>query len=203
MFDRHLRGLKDRLLDPIAGWTSRVLRPNTLSWIGLCFGLSSAWAAWHGWYDWGFLLFGLNRLLDGLDGAAARIQGTQSDFGGLLDIVLDFVTYSSVVVGLTLGRPASESVLPAALVMMATFYVNAAAWMYLSAVLEKRSAGAADHGEQTTVTMPEGLIGGTESMLVYAAFFFIPGHLRIAFSVFAALVAITVVQRMIWAQRVL
>jgi len=86
---------------------------------------------------------------------------------------------------------------------MATFYVNAAAWMYLSAVLEKRSAGAADHGEQTTVTMPEGLIGGTESMLVYAAFFFIPGQLRIAFSVFAALVAITVVQRMIWAQRVL
>jgi phosphatidylglycerophosphate synthase len=203
VFDRHLRGFKDRSLDAMAGWVGRYLSPGALTWIGLGFGLASAWASWRGIYDWGFLLFGFNRLMDGLDGAAARIHGRSTDFGGLLDILFDFIAYAAVAVGLALSRPEAEGVLPAALFMMAAFYVNAAAWMYLSAVLEKRAMGASHRGERTTVAMPEGFIGGTESMLVYAAFFFIPGHLRIAFGAFAVMVGLTIVQRLIWAKRAL
>ena len=187
----------------MARWVGHRASPDALTWLGLPFGIAAAGAAWQGLYGWAFCLFAINRVLDGLDGAVARMQGRQSDFGGLLDIILDFVAYAVVAIGLAVGRPAAEGVLVPALFMMAGFYVNAAAWMYLSAILEKRSAGAAASGEPTSVTMPPGLIGGTESMAAYAVFLLFPGHLRMAFGAFGLLVAVTAIQRMVWARRVL
>lgn len=46
--------------------------------------------------------------------------------------------------------------------------------MYLSALLEKRGAGARASGEPTSVTMPRGLVGGTETVLFYSAFLLFP-----------------------------
>ena len=54
--------------------------------------------------------------------------------------------------------------------LVASFYVNAASWMYLAALLEQRNDGAAARGETTAVTMPPGLIGGAETVAFYAAF---------------------------------
>jgi hypothetical protein len=73
--------------------------------------------------------------------------------------------------------------------------------MVLSAILEKRAAGAATRGELTTVTMPRGLVGGTETILFYTAFLLWPGLLPWLFSAMAVMVLIGVVQRLWWAQR--
>ena len=45
-----------------------------------------------------------NRIMDGLDGALARIQ-SPSDAGGFLDITLDFIFYSGVVFGFAWANP--------------------------------------------------------------------------------------------------
>lgn len=45
-----------------------------------------------------------NRLMDGLDDALARITQT-SDAGGYLDITLDFIFYSAVVLGFAFADP--------------------------------------------------------------------------------------------------
>ena len=85
--------------------------------------------------------------------------------------------------------------------LLSSFYVNAASWMYLSAVLEKRSVGAAARGETTSVTMPSGLIEGTETILFYALFLLFPGSLPLLFGAMSLLVWLTVGQRLIWALR--
>ncbi len=144
-----------------------------------------------------------NRLLDGLDGTLARARQGQSDLGGYADLLLDFVVYAAIPVGFVLGAPLAQrdTLALAALALVGTFYVNAASWMYLSALLERRGSGARARGELTSVTMPGGLVGGTETVVFYTLFFLSPGHLVELFLSMAALVAVTIVQRFVWATR--
>jgi phosphatidylglycerophosphate synthase len=142
----------------------------------------------------------MGRILDGLDGTLARITGQQSDLGAYLDIVLDHVVYVAVPLGLALaaGTPAASMALA---LLLASFYINGASWMYLAALLEKRSAGAAARGELTTVTMPSGLVEGAETVVLYSLFLLMPGALVPLFWLMAGLVLLTAGQRVVWATR--
>lgn len=201
MFDHLLRGLKDRLLAPLAG-PLRGVPPTVISLVALLMGLGSAAAGWRGAWTLGLVLWLANRILDGLDGTVARLAGTQSDFGGYVDIIVDFIVYASIPVAVARGSGDAGVMLSAA-VLEASFFVNAASWMYLSAILEKRASGAAASGELTTVTMPPGLVAGFETVVFFASFFAMPHRLPLLFSIMAALVAVNVVQRLVWARRVL
>ena len=200
MFDVLLRVLKDRLLEPLARLLGPRVAPNAVTVFALLVGLAAGAAAWRRAYGVALALWALNRLLDGLDGTLARVHGRQTDFGGYLDILLDFAVYTAVPTGLALGRP-TLPVLAAGLALLGSFFVNAASWMYLSAVLERRGAGAAARGERTTVTMPPGLIAGAETVVLYTLFLVFPGRLAELFGVMAALVYATVGQRLVWARR--
>lgn len=48
------------------------------------------------------------RVLDGLDGVVARQRNKQTDFGGYLDIVLDFTVYSIIPVALVFSHATQE-----------------------------------------------------------------------------------------------
>ena len=196
MFDTPLRKFKDRVGAPLARRLSRV-SPITISLIGLIVALLAAWSAYRQIYFAAFALWILNRVLDGLDGLLARLHNKQSDFGGYVDILTDFVAYAALPIGLVAGSPSSERYLALAF-MLASFYVNTASWMYLAAILEKR----AQHGDdtQTAIVMPAGLIGGFETIIAYSVFLLFPAHITILFSIFSALVFVTILQRLIWAK---
>lgn len=83
--------------------------------------------------------------------------------------------------------------------LLGTYFVNAASWMYLAAILEKRSAGAKSRGELTTIAMPSGLIEGTETIVFFSLFLLCEGWLLSLMNVMAVLVAFNIVQRMYWA----
>lgn len=202
MFDHLLRALKDRLLAPVAERLAPWVSPNALSVVALVVGLLAAGLAARRQYDLALACWLLNRVLDGLDGTVARVSGTQSDFGGYLDILLDFVVYAAVPIGLAIGQPRT-SVLVAALGLLASFFVNAASWMYLSALLERRGAGAAARGERTSVTMPPGIVAGAETVVFFSLFLLLPDRLALLFTLMAALVLVTVGQRAAWAWVVL
>ena len=68
---------------------------NTTSLIGFVFGIIAACLVGFGYFFWALIFFIFNRILDGLDGAIAREQHP-THFGAFLDIVLDFIIYSSV-----------------------------------------------------------------------------------------------------------
>jgi phosphatidylglycerophosphate synthase len=196
MFDTPLRRFKDRVGTPLAKRMSRV-SPILISIFSLVAGLIAAFAAYKNQYLWALGLWCLNRALDGLDGLIARLHDGQTDFGGYVDILIDFVVYAALPIGLAAGSPSNEHYLALAF-MLGTFYVNTASWMYLAAILEKRAAH--DTETQTTIVMPAGIIGGFETFLAYGVFLLFPSYITILFSIFTVLVLFTVLQRLIWAK---
>lgn len=200
MFDVILRALKDRLFEPLARLLGARVAPNAVTALACLVGLACGAAAWRRAYGAALALWAVNRLLDGLDGTLARVHGRQTDFGGYLDILLDFVVYTAVPTGLALGRPTTAA-LAACVALIGSFFINAASWMYLSAVFEGRALGAAARGERTTVTMPPGLIAGTETVVFYTLFLALPARTPELFGLMAALVYLTVGQRVWWAWR--
>lgn len=197
MFDSSLRRFKDQVGELFARRMSRI-SPMVISMSALAVGLLATYAAFKGQYLVALAFWILNRILDGLDGLIARLHKRQSDLGGYVDILIDYLIYVSLPIGLVAGSPSNERYLALAF-MLASFYVNTASWMYLSAILEKRAAHSPD--TQTTVVMPAGLIGGFETIVVYGIFLLFPAYTTVLFSIFAALVFITTLQRFVWAKR--
>lgn len=198
MIDQMLRRPKERLLVPLALGPLRAVSPTALTLVACAVGLLGALAAWQRLYPLALGLWLANRVLDGLDGTVARAQGKQSDFGGYLDIVLDTVVYAAVPLGIALGSGTPTSYLGVAL-LLASFYINGASWLYQSALLEKHGQGAAAVGEFTTVRIPTGLIEGTETIVFYCLFLLLPGLFPWLCGAMAALVAVTIGQRLWWA----
>jgi phosphatidylglycerophosphate synthase len=194
-----MRRAKRYLLTLPAGFLGRFLSPNALTLIAFIFGIAAAVSAYRGVLVLGLLLWALNRIVDGLDGEVARLYGTQSDYGGYLDILLDFTVYAAVVLGLALWQ-GEERLYISLAVLLAMFYINAASWMYLAGILEKR--GQADASSRTTsLAMPEGLIGGSETLILFTLFFIFPDRLVLLYSLMALFTAVTILQRLIWAHR--
>ncbi len=201
MLDKVLRPHKERLLMPAAQLARRV-HPTTLTLLAFSLGLLAVAAVLaHAPLVALALWFG-NRFLDGLDGSAARFQHKQSDLGGYLDILLDVVIYTALPIALVLADPSRAGYLSLTF-LLAAYYLNSTSWLYLAAVLEKRQHGAAAQREQTSVTMPSGLVEGAEAVAFYALCLIWPGQIVALFSVFTALVLVTVAQRLVWATRAL
>ena len=198
MFDDVLRRLKDRLLAPVAHLLGAHVAPNMVTVIAFVVGMAAACAAARSLTGWSVGLWLANRVLDGFDGTQARVHEMQSDFGGYLDILLDFIVYAAIPLALSVANPTLAF---AGAVLQATFFVNAASWMYLAAVLERRQAGAATTGELTTVTMPPGVVAGTETIILFTLMLAWPAARSTLFWTMSALVGVNVVQRLWWARR--
>jgi phosphatidylglycerophosphate synthase len=200
MIDKALRKPKESLLTPLVHGPIRRIHPTVVTVLAAVVGVAAAGAAWQSAYLLALGLWVVNRVLDGLDGTLARITDQQSDLGAYLDIMLDHVVYVVVPLGLALAAGTSAAYLALA-ALLASFYINAASWMYLAALLEKHNVGAAARGEMTTVTMPGGLVEGAETVVLYTLFLLFPSALVPLFGLMAALVLLTAGQRLTWAMR--
>jgi phosphatidylglycerophosphate synthase len=185
VFDHFLRARKDRLLAPIARRVGRRVPPTAITILAFIVGLAAAYGAARGAYVIALGLWWANRLLDGFDGTLARVAGTASAFGAYLDIVLDFVVYAAIPLGLVISATDPRASM-AALLLLVSFYVNAATWMALSTTPDKS---------------PPGLIAGAETVVFYTLFLALPGEIVSLFRIMTVLVALTAIQRLVWAAR--
>ena len=200
MFDHLLRLFKDRLLGPFARALGPSLSPNVISVVAFLFGIASAVAAYRA-SDGAALCFWLvNRTFDGLDGTHARVHARQTDFGGYFDIVLDFVVYAAIPSALV-AAAGSMALATAGMFLLSAFFVNAASLMYLAAILERREIGAMARGELTTITMPPGIVAGTETVVFFSLFLAVPTCRLALFWIMGALVCANVLQRLWWARQ--
>jgi phosphatidylglycerophosphate synthase len=192
MFDSSLRLAKDRWLRSSAN-ALRQVPPMAITGVGFLAGLGAAWCAAQGSYWSALALFWLGRILDGLDGAVARAANKQSALGGYFDLMTDFVVYAAIPIAVWWSLRTVNGPMPL-IVMLATFYVNAASWMLLSALTEKGDS-------LTSVAMPAGLIEGFETIVFYSLFLLLPAWSNELFYLFSILVALSVLQRVVWAWR--
>jgi phosphatidylglycerophosphate synthase len=91
MLDSTARKLIDPPLNKIAIGLSKIgLTGTSITLLGFGFGIVACVFAIYQCYLCALLFLIINRVFDGLDGAVARTRNEASDFGGYLDIVLDF-----------------------------------------------------------------------------------------------------------------
>jgi phosphatidylglycerophosphate synthase len=191
MFDTALRRLIDPPLNRAAGWlASAGISANALTIVGALSGLGCAVAISQQQFAAGLLLLLVNRTLDGLDGAVARINGP-TEWGGYLDTLADFLLYVSVPVGF--GWASAVNQLPA-LLLVASFTLTAVSFLGFAAI-------AARHGEEDGVHGPKafiystGLMEGGETIAFFILFCLLPGYFPTLAYLFAALCILTVAQR--------
>ena len=191
MFDAKLRPL----IDPALNRAGRALAglgvtANQLTFAGLALGLAGAGAIALGQIGWGLALILANRLCDGLDGAVARARGP-SDLGGYFDIIADFAFYVSVPLGF--GVLGAGNTLPA-LVLVASFVLTGVSFLAFATIAAKRGAETTAHG-QKSFFYSTGLAEGAETIAVFIAMCVFPAWFGIMAYAYAALCALTVVQR--------
>ena len=196
MLDPLLRPLIDpplnRLGRAIAG---AGLGADAVTLIGFAFGLGAMAALAVQAYAAAFALIVVNRLIDGLDGAVARHVGV-TDFGGYLDIVLDFLIYSGVVFAFAVGRP--EQALPAAFLIF-SFVGTGTAFLAFAILAAKRNVTTQERGRKSLYYIG-GLTEGTETIAALLAICVFPAAFPWIAWIFGGLCWLTTLVRIVEAR---
>lgn len=145
----------------------------------------------------GLALIVVSRIGDGLDGAVARLRG-KTDYGGYLDIVLDFFFYGAIPLGFALADPAANAV-PAA-VLVFSFYVNGASFLAFAILAERRRLATVARGEKS-IFFTTGLAEATETIAVFVLACVFPAWFPLLAYVFAAVCFYTALSRIVLAGR--
>ena len=172
------------------------MRPAVLTGAGFAFGGGAATAAAFRLWPLALVLWLANRAADGLDGPVARARGA-TECGGFFDIVSDFSVYGGFVVGVAIGVPAARL---ACVALLFTYYVSGTAFLALSSLLERRRVRGND---ERSLHFVGGLAEGTETVVAYVLFCLLPQFVTTIAWVFAAAVAITAQQRVVFGMRLL
>ena len=172
-----------------AGWGA-----DALTGLGFGVGMAAAVAIANQAFGLGLFLLLASRLLDGLDGAVARLT-RPTDAGGFLDIALDFLFYAAVPLAFALADPVANA-LPAA-VLLASFLGTGSSFLAFAVLAEKRQLGDTALPGKSFYFLG-GLTEATETIAVFAAMCWWPQHFAILAYGFSVLCAITTAMRVVW-----
>lgn len=191
MFDTALRRFIDPLLNRGAALLANSgISANALTVGGVLVGLGAAVALSQQLFVVGLILVIINRILDGLDGAVARIKGP-TEYGGYLDTLADFLFYVSVPVGFAWADTANQF---AALLLVASFTLTAVSFLGFAAIAARRGNDDGAHGPKAFI-YSTGLMEGGETIAFFILFCLFPGYFPTLSVIFATLCIVTVAQR--------
>lgn len=197
MFDTALR----RLVGPPLNAAARRLAQsgasaNALTVVGALTGLAAAAAISQQQFAAGLVLILINRMLDGLDGAVARINGP-TEWGGYLDTLADYLFYVTIPLAFGWVSAANQA---AALLLIASFTLTAVSFLGYAAIAARRGGDDGAHGPKALI-YSTGLMEGGETIAFFILFCLFPAHFALLALVFAALCVVTVAQRMVLAAK--
>lgn len=112
------------------------VKPDLVTCCGFILGICAIPALAMNWYMVALIFIVLNRVVDGIDGALARIT-TQKDAGGFLGIVLDFMFHSGVIFCYALADVENNALPAAALIF--SFVGTGTSFLAYAIMAEKRS----------------------------------------------------------------
>ena len=171
MLDGKARELLDPVLDKMAQNLVKVgIRANTVTLGAFAIGIAAAICIANQYFIAGLFLLLLSRLGDGLDGAVARLT-QKTDFGGYLDIVLDFAFYGMIPAAFIIANPTQNAASGAVLIV--SFYVTGASFLAYAIMAEKHGLETTNRGEKS-LYFTTGLAEATETIAVFVAFCLFP-----------------------------
>lgn len=197
MLDARVRALYGPGIDRLAERVARTgISASAVTAAGLAAGVATCVAVALEHWPLALLLWLVNRALDGLDGAVAR-RAQPTDLGGMLDFLADFVVYGGFVVGVSIAIPDARVACTA---LLAAYLLNNVALLSFASLIEKRRLAL---GDERSLRFTTGLTEGTETVIAYTAICVLPAHAGTIAWIFAALVLVTVGQRVALAERTL
>ncbi|WP_394209884.1 CDP-alcohol phosphatidyltransferase family protein [Enterovibrio calviensis] len=125
----------------------------------------------------------INRVMDGLDGAIARIQGV-TDAGGFLDISLDFLFYSLVPFGFVLANSDQNAIAGAFLIF--SFIGTGSSFLAFAIMANKQGIDDPVYKNKSLYYMT-GLTEGSETILCFVLMCVFPAHFMEIACVFGAM----------------
>ncbi len=197
-----LDGIVRKNIDPVLNAAGRAIAgtgitPNTITLSGWIIGIAAAIAIAFENNITGLVLILASRAADGLDGAVAKVSGT-SDFGGYLDIVLDFFFYGAIPLGFVLADPGNNAIAGAILIF--SFYFNGSTFLAYSALAEKNDIKTNVRGSKA-LYFTTGLAEATETIVVFMLFCLFPGWFSEIAYVFALICFWTSLSRIFLARQ--
>ncbi|MAS04226.1 MAG: hypothetical protein CL534_05985 [Ahrensia sp.] len=200
MLDGAVRARIQPAIDAIGGAIARAgISANAVTVIAFALGVAAAALIALGAFLPGMVVLLVSRLCDGLDGAVARVRG-KTDFGGFLDIVLDFGVYGIIPVGFAFADPAANAIPAAALIF--SFYVNGASFLAFAVMAEKHDMTTDQRGEKS-LFFTTGLAEATETIAVFVIACLFPAWFPLIAWLFAAICIYTALSRIVMTAKVL
>ncbi|MCA1369311.1 CDP-alcohol phosphatidyltransferase family protein [Bradyrhizobium sp. BRP14] len=197
MFDGAVRKRLDPILNRIgAALEERGASADAITILGFVLGLAAAVLIAERVYSWAAVLILVSRLCDGLDGAVARASG-KTDFGGFLDIVLDFAFYGAIPLAFIVADPEANGL--AGGLLLFAFYVNGASFLAYAVMAEKRVMTTDVRGAKS-LYFTTGLAEATETIAVFLASCVFPGWFPALASIFAIICLYTALSRIVLAR---
>ena len=191
MFDAKLRPIVDAMLKPAGQQLVRWgITANQVTVLGGLMGLAAAVSIAFDALLLGLSFILVNRLADGLDGAVARASSA-SDFGGYLDIVFDFIFYSSIPFAFALNDPANGL---AACFLIFSFIGTATSFLGFAIIAAKRGISTEARGKKQFYHLG-GLTEGAETIMLLCLMTLMPSYFTMLALGFGILCWITTAMR--------
>ena len=192
MLDAFIRPIINKPLEKVALiFTKNKISPNSITYTGFGFGIIAALLLMVQFYIPALIFILLNRLCDGLDGAVARVGGTQSDLGGYLDIVLDFIFYSAVIFGFCIGHP-EQAIYGAFLIF--SFIGTGSSFLAFAIIAQKRNIETESRGKKSFFHAG-GLAEGTETFAALCLMCIMPEFFYLIALIFGLMCWLTTLAR--------
>ena len=173
MLDRYARTLIDPPLNQIGtGLAARGFTADGVTLIGLGLGLFAALLIAVGAPVWALIPLLASRLADGLDGAVARATH-KTDFGGYLDIAVDFLFYGAIPMAFVFADPAGNGA--AGAFLLAAFYFNGTSFLGY-AILAEKHGHKTDAQGQKSLYYSNGILEGTETIIFFVILCLLPAY---------------------------
>ena len=199
MIDRFALKLLAPVSDAIAKLlAARGLGANGVTLAGFAFGIAAAVLIGFGFTWVAILPLLINRMLDGLDGALARLSKA-TDRGAFLDTVLDFLFYAAVPLAFGFADPNQNAL--AAAVLLASFLGTGTSFLAFAVIAEKRGLKSTAYPSKSFYYLG-GLTEGGETILCFLAMCIWPEHFAPIATVYAAMCGVTTLTRLIAGWRI-
>ena len=190
MFDRIVLKLTKPLVDSAARRTHRAgYTADQVTLIAFGLGMVSAVLIALGHSHIAILPLLAGRLLDGLDGALARLSQS-TDRGAFLDISLDFLFYAAVPLAFATVDPL------AAAVLLAAFIGTGTSFLAYAIIAEKRGDKNTAYPSKSFYYLG-GLTEGTETVTCFVAMCLWPQHFALFAYIYATLCCVTTATRLV------
>ena len=193
MLDTHGRKYISPLLKSVANIFLKLhMTPNNITIIGFIIGLTPFVLIYFDKPLIAVLLLWVSGFLDAVDGEMARTSNASSPWGTLMDVTFDRLVEIGIILAIALKQPQCRIQL---------LFLTAAIILSMTVFL---TVGALSHNKGSkSFYYQAGVAERTEGFILFSLMILIPQHLILITNIFSMVIAITVIQRMVEAKKIL